>query len=194
MVGLPGVVGIIDGTQAQITAPFEDEHTFLNRKKFHSVSSQVVFDVNYNNLDIVAKWPGVTHDSCILRESGWRLLFERHHVPAGGHSGYTCRMWLLTPFIHPQCSFCSLNFWELTLWSHEIEKKQPNGLLSICGILFGAWLQRSRPLTEAVESVCIFHTLVHTFSKWEGCIYSHACVSPCFYFAFAVTHVRIFLW
>lgn len=104
--GLPGVVGAIDGTHIRIIAPSEDENEFVNRKKVHSINTQVVFDANNNILDIVAKWPGATHDSRILQESGLRLLFERHHVPVGCHlvgdSGYPCRTWLLTPYIHPQ--------------------------------------------------------------------------------------------
>ncbi|XP_035278886.1 putative nuclease HARBI1 [Anguilla anguilla] len=104
--GLPGVVGAIDGTHVQIIAPSQDEHAFVNRKKNHSINTQVVFDTSYNIFDICAKWPGATHDSRILQESGLRQLFERHHVPAGCHlvgdSGYPCRTWLLTPYIHPQ--------------------------------------------------------------------------------------------
>ncbi|KAK9976517.1 hypothetical protein ABG768_021722 [Culter alburnus] len=103
--GLPGVVGVIDGTHVRIIAPSEDEHAYVNRKKIHSINTQIVFDASYTILDIVAKWPGATHDSRILQESGLRLLFERHHVPAGCHllgdSGYPCRTWLLTPYIHP---------------------------------------------------------------------------------------------
>ncbi|XP_062398163.1 uncharacterized protein LOC134088254 isoform X1 [Sardina pilchardus] len=57
-------------------------------------------------LDVVAKWPGSTHDSRLLMESGLRELFERRHVPAGCHllgdSGYPCKSWLLTPYLHPQ--------------------------------------------------------------------------------------------
>ncbi|XP_048039240.1 putative nuclease HARBI1 [Megalobrama amblycephala] len=104
--GLPGVVGVIDGTHVRIIAPSEDEHAYVNRKKIHSINTQIVFDASYTILDIVAKWPGATHDLWILQESGLRLLFESHHVPAGCHllgdSGNPCRTWLLTPYIHPQ--------------------------------------------------------------------------------------------
>ena len=104
--GLPGVVGAIDGTHVRIISPSQDEDVFVNRKKYHSINTQVVFDPNFLILDIVAKWPGATHDSRILHESGVRQLFERHHVPAGSHlvgdSGYASRTWLLTPYMNPQ--------------------------------------------------------------------------------------------
>lgn len=104
--GIPGVIGVIDGTHIKIIAPCQDEDVFVNRKKFHSINTQVVFDAHFMILDIVAKWPGSTHDSRILMESGLRQLFEAHHVPAGCHllgdSGYPCKRWLLTPYLDPQ--------------------------------------------------------------------------------------------
>ena len=101
-----GVVGAIDWTHIKITAPSTDEDVFVNRKKVHSINTQVVFDANFNILDVVAKCPGSTHDSHILKESGLRQRFERHHVPGRCHllgdSGYPCNTWLLTPYLNPQ--------------------------------------------------------------------------------------------
>ncbi|KAK0144219.1 putative nuclease HARBI1 [Merluccius polli] len=64
--GMPGVVGAIDGTHIKIIAPSKDEDVFVNRKKVHSINTQIVFDATFNIIDVVAKWPGSTHDSCIL--------------------------------------------------------------------------------------------------------------------------------
>ena len=61
--GIPGVIGAIDGTHIKIIAPSQDEDVFVNRKKFHSINTQTVFDAHYNILDTVAKWPGSTYDS-----------------------------------------------------------------------------------------------------------------------------------
>ena len=85
--GMPGVVGAIDGTHIQIIAPSIDEDVFVNRKKVHSINTQNVFDATINILDVVAKWPGSTHDPRILMESGLRQLLERHHVPVGCLAG-----------------------------------------------------------------------------------------------------------
>ena len=46
--GMPGVVGAIDGTHIRIIAPSKDEDVFVNRKKVHSINTQVVFDANFN--------------------------------------------------------------------------------------------------------------------------------------------------
>ncbi|KAK0144584.1 hypothetical protein N1851_017037 [Merluccius polli] len=65
------------------------------RYAVHSTNTQIVFDATFNILDVVAKWPGSTHDPHILMGSGLRQLFERHLVPVGCHllgdSGYPCK-------------------------------------------------------------------------------------------------------
>ena len=50
--GMPGVVGAIDGTHIKIIAPSKDEDVFVNRKKVHSINTQVVFYANFN----IAYW------------------------------------------------------------------------------------------------------------------------------------------
>ncbi|XP_041347268.1 putative nuclease HARBI1 [Gigantopelta aegis] len=104
--GFPGVVGVIDGTHVRIQAPHKDEPEFVNRKHFHSLNVQVIFDAEYKLMDVVAKWPGSTHDARILHESGIKQMFDRRLVPGGCHllgdSGYPCKTWLLTPFLRPQ--------------------------------------------------------------------------------------------
>ncbi|KAK0149041.1 Golgi SNAP receptor complex member 1 [Merluccius polli] len=95
--GMPGVVGAIDGTHIQIIAPSKDEDVFVNRKKVHSVNTQIAFDATFNIIDVVAKWPGSTHDSRILMGSGLRL--GCHLL---GDSSYPCKTWLLTPNLNPQ--------------------------------------------------------------------------------------------
>ncbi|KAK0152091.1 putative nuclease HARBI1 [Merluccius polli] len=68
-----GVVGAMDGTQIKIIAPSKDEDVFVNRKKVHSINTQIVFGATFNILDVVAKWPaGSTHDPRILMESSLR--------------------------------------------------------------------------------------------------------------------------
>ena len=50
----PGVVGAIDGTRIRIVAPKEYEEEHVNRKNYHSINTQIVFDANYKILDVVA--------------------------------------------------------------------------------------------------------------------------------------------
>ncbi len=98
--GFPGVVGAIDGTHVRIISPTVNEEAYVNRKGFHSINVQVVFDAAYKILDLVPKWPGSTHDSRVLSESGLTGLFEQNYVRPGCHlvgdSGYPLKRWLFT--------------------------------------------------------------------------------------------------
>ncbi|KAK0142316.1 putative nuclease HARBI1 [Merluccius polli] len=81
--GYAGVVAATDGTHIQIIAPSKDEDVFVNRKKVHSINTQIVVDATFNILDVVAKWPaGSTHDPRILMGSGLRS-----EVPVGCLAG-----------------------------------------------------------------------------------------------------------
>ncbi|XP_045137201.1 putative nuclease HARBI1 [Portunus trituberculatus] len=63
--GFPSVAGVVDGTHIRIIAPREHEAEHVNRKRFHSINVQVVFDATYRILDIVAKWPGSVNDASL---------------------------------------------------------------------------------------------------------------------------------
>jgi len=101
-----GFPGVVDGTHIRITAPKEHEAEYINRKRFHSINVQVVFDATYRILDIVAKWPGSVNDARVFNESGLKQLFERNIVPTECHllgdRGYAMKRWLLTPYLRPQ--------------------------------------------------------------------------------------------
>ncbi|KAK4326393.1 hypothetical protein Pmani_003109 [Petrolisthes manimaculis] len=102
----PGVVGVIDGSHIRIVAPKEYEAEYVNRKNYHSINIQLVFDAQYRILDVVAQWPGSVHDSRIWNECGLKGKFERGIIPGGCHllgdSGYPCQPWLLTPYLQPR--------------------------------------------------------------------------------------------
>ena len=55
--------------------------------------------------DLVARWPGATHDAHIFRNSSLKTRLERHHgLQDGillGDSGYACKPYLLTPYLRP---------------------------------------------------------------------------------------------
>lgn len=104
--GFPEVVGVIDGTHIRIMRPRQFEAEYVNRKRYHSINVQVVFDAKYKITDLEAKWPGSVHDARILNESGLKRMFETRAVSAGCHllgdSGYGNKTWLLTPYLRPQ--------------------------------------------------------------------------------------------
>uniref|UniRef100_A0AAR2JGW4 Putative nuclease HARBI1 n=1 Tax=Pygocentrus nattereri TaxID=42514 RepID=A0AAR2JGW4_PYGNA len=103
--GFPNVIGAIDCTHIAIRAPSQNEAAFINRKQIHSINVQVICDATMTLTNVVARWPGSTHDSFILRNSSVGTRLENGAVRDGwllGDSGYPLKRWLLTPFPNPQ--------------------------------------------------------------------------------------------
>ena len=67
--GILGVIGAIDGSHITIKPPADDEQSYYNRKKRHSIILQAVCDSEKVFTDVYAGWPGSTHDSRVLRNS-----------------------------------------------------------------------------------------------------------------------------
>ena len=85
---IPQVAGAVDGTLVTILTPHVDAPVFICWKGYAAVNCQVVCDHQGIILDVVARWPGSTHDSFVFRESSigrlaaasrgeWRLLGDR---------------------------------------------------------------------------------------------------------------------
>ncbi len=102
--GMPGIVGAIDGTHVRIQRPINSENEFVNRKSYHSINVQAICDHEGYFINLVANWPGSTHDSRILSESDVGQMFESGEQSGIllGDSGYPAKHWLLTPFLQPQ--------------------------------------------------------------------------------------------
>ena len=87
--------------------PLTDENAFVNRKGYHPINVHAMTDSNYKFADIVARWPGSTHDSFIFRMSEINDYLERNHTTLDhgvdiGDSGYALKNFLMTPYEHPR--------------------------------------------------------------------------------------------
>lgn len=102
----PGIIGCIDGTQIRIIAPSNNESDFVNRKGFHSINVQGVCDHKGMFTNVVARWPGSTHDSHVFHTSSLCTYLETNHHSLDdgillGDSGYACTTYLMTPYPSP---------------------------------------------------------------------------------------------
>jgi len=74
-IGFPNVIGAIDCTHIAIKVPSHDEFVYVNRKYFHLINVQIC-DAQMQLTNIVAKWPGLMHDSynqqhCWKQTTSW---------------------------------------------------------------------------------------------------------------------------
>ncbi|KAM7315742.1 putative nuclease HARBI1 [Ixodes scapularis] len=101
--GLPCVVGAVDGTHIRIQGPRVHEEVYVNRHLYHSINVQVVVDASCRIRNVVARWPGSTHDSRIFTESTLSVKLDDgvYDGLSLGDSGNTCQPWLMTPFLSP---------------------------------------------------------------------------------------------
>ncbi|XP_035708349.1 putative nuclease HARBI1 [Folsomia candida] len=75
--GLPNVIGIVDGSHVLIKAPTDHGGVYINRKQRHSINVQIICNHQDKITDIVAKYPGSSHDSFIMRNSAICHRFQR---------------------------------------------------------------------------------------------------------------------
>lgn len=105
--GFPGIIGAIDCTHIEISCPSNDSRIkfWCSRKAKYTLNVQVIGDSQLRIRNIVARWPGSTHDARIFTNSE---IFDR--LEAGefgdthliGDAGYPCKPFLLTPYSNPQ--------------------------------------------------------------------------------------------
>lgn len=102
---MPGIIGCIDCTHVVILKPpGEDSERFRNRKGRFSLNVQAVCGPNLEFFNIVARWPGSSHDSNIFDNSLLCVEMEegQHRGRLLGDAGYPCRNFLFTPLRNPQ--------------------------------------------------------------------------------------------
>ncbi|XP_071483870.1 putative nuclease HARBI1 [Diadema antillarum] len=101
---MPNVIGAIDCTHVNIRAPKENPQVYVNRKGKHSINVQAIVNADLQFVNVVAKWPGSSHDAFIWENSNICSDLRNGRLPSGwliGDSGYPLQPWLMTPVPHP---------------------------------------------------------------------------------------------
>ncbi|XP_041377361.1 putative nuclease HARBI1 [Gigantopelta aegis] len=103
MAGFPGIIGCIDGTHIRVACAVKVHNaaSYMNRKGYHSLNVQMVCDSSMKITNVVARWPGSSHDSRIFRSSTLRDHLEDGTIRGIllGDNGYACERYLLTPVL-----------------------------------------------------------------------------------------------
>ena len=97
----PKVLGAMDCTHIRIRSPGGDNaELFRNRKGYFSLNVQAICNANMEFSDIVARWPGSSHDSTIFNNCVQRARFEEGTYKDSVllvDGGYPCRPYLMPP-------------------------------------------------------------------------------------------------
>lgn len=133
----PNVLGTVDGVLIPVIAPSEDENLYFSHKGYHALNVQGVVGHDGQFTNIVARWPGATHDALIWRNCFISQQFEEGHIQGGwllGDSAYALKPWLLTPLLRPRT--------RAEIAYNRAHKKTR----SVCERAFGVWKSRWRCL------------------------------------------------
>ena len=86
----------------------EGENDYVNRKTFCLINVQFITDHMSKFIDVVAKWPGCTHDNFQFQNSDVKDYLENNHkildkgiLLGVGDSGYGLTNYLITPYANP---------------------------------------------------------------------------------------------
>ncbi|KAJ8703708.1 hypothetical protein PYW08_016962 [Mythimna loreyi] len=175
--GFPGVIGCIDCTHVAIVPPPRDTHderSYVNRKNFHSINTQLICDSKLKILNVNALFPGSTHDSYIWSNSAVLPLLQNLHN-AGytnyhllGDSGYPLRPWCLTPILDLEEDIEE----NTPVFLYNEALKKTRSIIERCnGVLKGRFrcLLKDRVLhyapnkaTKIINACCVLHNLCIT--------------------------------
>ncbi|XP_049699813.2 putative nuclease HARBI1 [Helicoverpa armigera] len=166
----PRVVSAIDGTHIRIQSPGGNTaEEFRNRKGFFSFNVQAMCSADLMFQDIVARWPGSTHDCMIFANSHVKYHFENGEFGNGiilGDSGYELTNYLLTPFQNPDTPTKTL---------YNESQIRTRNVIERC---FGVWKRRfpvlsiglrcRLPLAQDVIVACaVLHNLARSKNEEE---------------------------
>lgn len=108
----PRTIGAIDCTHVKMQSPGgENAENYRNRKGWYSFNIQAVCSANMKIINIVARWPGVSHDQTIFNNSQLKMRLERGEFAnfiIVGDSGYRNTRYLATPCLNPDSDLKNL--------------------------------------------------------------------------------------
>ncbi|XP_074038075.1 putative nuclease HARBI1 isoform X1 [Leptinotarsa decemlineata] len=102
---LPRVIGSLDCTHIKIQSPGKNNaELFRNQKGYFSINVQTVSSTDLKIMDLVARWPGSTHDQTIFDHSNLKRRLENGEFGNSllvADSGYVNTQHIITPLLTP---------------------------------------------------------------------------------------------
>lgn len=139
---------------------------YRNRKGYFSLNVQVVGGPSLEILDIVARWPGSTHDQVIFNNSTIHFKFETNEMGDNiflGDGGYECRPYILVPLISPNTN--------AELLYNESQIRTRNTIER----LFGVWKRRFpilslgiRTTPDRAQAIIVATAVLHNLASVLG--------------------------
>jgi hypothetical protein len=77
---LTGIIGVLDGTHIRIPAPPENQNSYINRKKFHSMNVMLIYEHTLKFTDVYAGEAGSVHDACVFRRSPLQVAVASNQI------------------------------------------------------------------------------------------------------------------
>jgi hypothetical protein len=165
----PKCIGAIDCSHVRIKSPGgPNAETYRNRKQFFSINVQTIADADLKIRNIVARWPGASHDAHIFRNSKVFRSFEtgtfgyNGSAVLVGDSGYPIKPYLITPLQNVNNQAENLFNESLIRTRNVVERS------------YGVWKQRFPGLAlglklkvETIQAVIVATAILHNMAVDE---------------------------
>lgn len=158
----PKVLGAIDGSHIEITAPKENASSYINRKGFHSVVLQAVCDHEMRFLHCSVGEAGSVHDARVLRRSEVYGMLNSDHFPLDSHlvgdAAYPIGPYLMTPYRDNGHLTAKESRYNVQLSKARVTIERAFGLLKgRFRRLFRVETRRPDIIVTIIIVACIFH-------------------------------------
>ena len=176
--GMPGVVGVVDGTPVVLCQrPCVDGEVFWTRKGHYAMNLQLVCDDRRKILFYQSGWPGSVYDATVFGQSDLFLHAAQYFSPGEfliADAGYGGTWFICTPYRQPAASIPHNKVFNELFSSGRIVIEHVNGILkgrfsSLRGIRIqvktAADFQR---INEWITVCLVLHNILLRFNdSWE---------------------------
>lgn len=164
----PSCIGAIDCTHIKIRSPGgDDSEIFRNRKQFFSLNVQTICDSKLIIQNIVARWPGSSHDANIFRNSAIKQRFDNGEFKdcvLVADSGYSIQSYMITPMLYLITNV------ENTFNESQIRTRNP------VERFYGVWKRRFPILSlginvrnlDTVQAIIVASSILHNIVRQFG--------------------------